>query len=107
VYIEFESVRQIAEVYLNGQKVGTHKSGFTPFGFDLTPFLKSGQPNVMAVMVDNRYQVDITSEARIAASQRSGNPTGQRDGGPSGGVVGGGSLAHMTEALNRDIPESV
>jgi beta-galactosidase len=58
VYIEFEAVRQVAEVYLNGHKLGTAKSGFTPFGFDLTPHLKIGQDNVLAVMVDNRFQKD-------------------------------------------------
>src|SRR3954463_7450978 len=37
VFIEFEAVRQVADVYLNGKKLGTCKTGFTPFGFDLTP----------------------------------------------------------------------
>src|SRR5437868_2118075 len=40
VYIEFESVRQVAEVYLNGKLLGTSKTGFLPFGFDLTPGLR-------------------------------------------------------------------
>jgi len=31
VFIEFEAVRQIGEVHLNGQLLGTHKTGFTPF----------------------------------------------------------------------------
>ncbi|HEY8994581.1 MAG TPA: DUF4982 domain-containing protein, partial [Lacunisphaera sp.] len=47
-----------AEVYLNGTKLGTAKGGFTPFGFDLTPHLKIGAPNVLAVMVDNRFMKD-------------------------------------------------
>ncbi len=42
VYIEFEGVRQVAEVYLNGQLLGVSKTGFTPFGFDLTPHLRFG-----------------------------------------------------------------
>src|SRR5882672_7742154 len=58
VFIEFEAVRQIAEVYLNGEKLGTAKTGFTPFGFDLTPHLKVGATNVLAVMVDNRFMKD-------------------------------------------------
>src|SRR5436190_1969642 len=32
VYIEFEAVRQIAEVYLNGVALGTNRTGFIPFG---------------------------------------------------------------------------
>src|SRR5258708_7282420 len=35
VYIEFEAVRQVAEIYLNGKLLGVSKTGFTPFGFDL------------------------------------------------------------------------
>src|SRR5450759_3963243 len=51
VFIEFEAVRQVAEVYLNGAKLGVAKTGFTPFGFDLTPHLKIGAANVLAVLV--------------------------------------------------------
>ena len=40
VFIEFEAVRQVAEVYLNGELLGVSKTGFTPFGFDLTPQLQ-------------------------------------------------------------------
>ncbi|HKB56595.1 MAG TPA: beta galactosidase jelly roll domain-containing protein, partial [Lacunisphaera sp.] len=58
VFIEFEAARQVAEVYLNGALLGTAKTGFTPFGFDLTPHLKFGAPNVVAVMVDNRFMKD-------------------------------------------------
>ena len=58
VFIEFEAVRQVAEVYLNGVKLGTAKGGFTPFGFDLTPHLNLGAVNVVAVMADNRFQKD-------------------------------------------------
>ena len=58
VFIEFEAARQVAEVYLNGEKLGTAKGGFTPFGFDLTPHLKIGAPNVLAVMADNRFMKD-------------------------------------------------
>jgi len=58
VFIEFEAVRQVAEVYLNGKLLGTAKGGFTPFGFDLTPHLKPGASNVLAVMSDNRFMKD-------------------------------------------------
>jgi beta-galactosidase len=58
VFVEFEAVRQIAEVWLNGVHLGTAKGGFTPFGFDLTPHLRFDAPNVLAVMADNRFQRD-------------------------------------------------
>ena len=41
VFIEFEAARQVAEVYLNGKLLGVSKTGFIPFGFDLTPQLRS------------------------------------------------------------------
>jgi beta-galactosidase len=58
VFIEFEAVRQVAEVYLNGHYLGACKNGFIPFGFDLTPHLRFGGPNVLAVMCDNRFMKD-------------------------------------------------
>ena len=58
VFIEFEAARQVAEVYLNGRLLGVSKTGFTPFGFDLTPHLQVGGRNVVAVMVDNRFMKD-------------------------------------------------
>jgi beta-galactosidase len=58
VFIEFEGVRQIAEVHVNGVRLGVHKTGFTPFGFDLTPHLRVAQTNVLAVMADNRFMTD-------------------------------------------------
>ncbi|HUB65938.1 MAG TPA: DUF4982 domain-containing protein [Candidatus Methylacidiphilales bacterium] len=56
VIIEFEAARQVAEVYLNGHFLGKSENGFMPFGFDLTSYLHFGtQPNVLAVMCDNRF----------------------------------------------------
>ena len=58
VFIEFQAVRQIGEVYLNGHLLGVCKTGFTPFGFDLTRHLRWDGPNVLAVMCDNRFMKD-------------------------------------------------
>lgn len=57
VLIEFEGVRQAAEVYINGVKlVGKSENGFIPFGYELTQHLYYGdKENVLAVMVDNRF----------------------------------------------------
>jgi beta-galactosidase len=63
VFIEFEAVRQVAEVYCNGKLLGTSKTGFIPFGFDLTACLHSGN-NVIAVMADNTFTQE-TDMARI------------------------------------------
>jgi len=52
--IHFDGVYQNADVWLNGHHLGNHPYGYTPFYYDLTPFLKpSGQENVLAVRVRN------------------------------------------------------
>ncbi|RXP55109.1 DUF4982 domain-containing protein [Lutibacter sp. HS1-25] len=59
VYIEFESVRQIADVYVNGKYLGQNQTGFIPFGYDLTPYLNFGdKENVIAVKVNNDRNSD-------------------------------------------------
>ena len=101
VYIEFEAVRQVAEVYLNGELLGVSKTGFTPFGFDLTPHLKFGGPNVLAVMCDNRFMKDPNDPNAIEASNKSGASSSKKDVGP------GGSLAELSAKVNSKIPEEI
>src|SRR5690606_18611213 len=57
VFIEFEGVRQAADVYINGTKLaGKYENGFIPFGYDLTPHVHFGdEENVLAIMVDNTF----------------------------------------------------
>jgi beta-galactosidase len=47
----FDGVYDGAEVFVNGQRVGYHESGFTAFDMDVTKALKPGQRNLMAVRV--------------------------------------------------------
>jgi beta-galactosidase len=56
VSVEFDGVYMNATVYLNGHALGTHPNGYTSFAFDLSPYLFSGKPNVLAVRVDNSEQ---------------------------------------------------
>ncbi|WP_114781811.1 glycoside hydrolase family 2 protein [Botryobacter ruber] len=56
VYLEFEGVRQAAEVYLNGKHLGTHENGAMAFGFDVTDLIKPGADNVVAVRIDNNWR---------------------------------------------------
>ncbi len=51
VRLRFEGVNNSAQVWVNGHEVGYHESGFTVFEFDVTPHLKFGQPNTIAVRV--------------------------------------------------------
>ena len=57
VYIEFDGVHQRSEVWLNGRSLGFRPNGYISFRYDLTPYLRAtGQPNVLAVRVDNSAQ---------------------------------------------------
>ncbi|MGB5434630.1 MAG: glycoside hydrolase family 2 TIM barrel-domain containing protein [Maribacter sp.] len=53
VYLYFEAVNYEAIVYLNGERVGTHTGGYTPFQFEVTDKLKEGN-NFVVVKVDNK-----------------------------------------------------
>jgi beta-glucuronidase len=57
VFIYFGAINYIAEVYLNGEKLGRHEGGFTPFNFEITGKLHE-QDNFLIVKVDNSRQVD-------------------------------------------------
>lgn len=52
-FLYFGAANHEANVFLNGQFVGTHVGGFTPFNFEVTNKLKEGN-NSLIVRVDNR-----------------------------------------------------
>lgn len=53
VRLKFEAVFYLARVWLNGQYLGQHEGGYTPFEFDVTSLVKYGDTNIVAVEVDN------------------------------------------------------
>ncbi len=53
VFVEFKSVLQKAEVFINGIYLGKNSMSATAFGFDLSPYVKFGNDNVLAVKVSN------------------------------------------------------
>ncbi len=50
--LKFEAVQHVAEIFCNGELLGTHKGGFSTFFVDVTESLKPGK-NVVAVCADN------------------------------------------------------
>ena len=54
--VYFEGVYMNSEVFINGVSLGVHPYGYTSFQYDLTPHLKYGADNVIAVRVDNSQQ---------------------------------------------------
>ena len=57
LFVYFGAANYQADVYLNGQKVGQHEGGFTPFNFEITELVQSGG-NFLIVKVDNKRRRD-------------------------------------------------
>lgn len=51
VILHFGAVDWLSEIYVNGQKVGSHEGGYDPFSFDITSFLISGQKQEITIGV--------------------------------------------------------
>ena len=54
IRLDFDGVYMNSTVYINGEELGTHPYGYTPFSFDLTDHIKFGEENVIAVKVDHK-----------------------------------------------------
>ena len=46
-------------VWINGERLGEYKGGYTPFSFELTPHLDFDGENLLAVDVDSTERPDI------------------------------------------------
>jgi beta-glucuronidase len=53
LFLYFEASNYKTEVYLNGEKLGTHVGGFTPFNFEITHLINK-KDNYVIVKVDNK-----------------------------------------------------
>ncbi len=51
VLLHFGAVDQIAEVWLNGSKIGSHEGGYLPFTVDVTNAVEPSKENVLVVKV--------------------------------------------------------
>lgn len=58
VYIYFGGVYNNSEVFINGKWVGKRPNGYISFMYDLTPYIKFGRKNVIAVRVDHSDDAD-------------------------------------------------
>ncbi len=52
VWLNFQAVDWSTEVWLNGQKVGSHTGGYTAFAFNITPYLKKGKQELVVKVLD-------------------------------------------------------
>jgi hypothetical protein len=62
VNLEFDGVFQVAEVFVNGKRVGEHRGGYTGFTVDITDAMRSGN-NVVAVRVNNNWDAQLAPRA--------------------------------------------
>ncbi|HQU74960.1 MAG TPA: glycoside hydrolase family 2, partial [Calditrichia bacterium] len=58
VYIYFEGVYNKSEVFINGKWLGKRPNGYISFLYELTPYLKWGEKNTLAVRVDHIESAD-------------------------------------------------
>jgi len=89
--LRFEAVFYLARVWLNGQYLGEHEGGYTPFEFDVTGVAQPGVTNVIAVQVDNKRGQD-----RLPATLR---PDWSYDWWNYGGIVRDVSLLLSSRAF--------
>lgn len=56
IYIDFDGIYWNSKVWINGHLLGERPNGYISFRYDLTPYIKVGERNVIAVRVDNSKQ---------------------------------------------------
>jgi beta-glucuronidase len=57
LFVYFGAANYFADVYLNGEKIGQHEGGFTPFNFEITRLVRD-TGNFLVVKVDNKRRRD-------------------------------------------------
>jgi len=67
VFLRFNSVNYLADVWLNGEKIGSHEGGHLPFLFELTG-RSIKQDNRLVVRVDGRLASDRVPPGNVTGS---------------------------------------
>ncbi len=71
VRLNFGAVDFETEVYVNGKSAGTHRGGYEPFQYDITPYLISSGPQELIVRV-----LDATDDAGEPRGKQTLHPGG-------------------------------
>ncbi len=69
--LNFGAVDYEAQVFVNGQSVGTHTGGYEQFSYDISPYLKAGGPQELIVRV-----FDPTEKGGQPRGKQTTNPGG-------------------------------
>ncbi len=59
VFLKFEGVATVAELYINGVFAGNHKGGYSAFTIEISKLLKFGEDNEILLKVDNSSRPDV------------------------------------------------
>jgi hypothetical protein len=70
LFVEFEGVSQRADVWCNGRKLGTHFGSSAPFLVGITPHVRPGGKNTLAVQADNTNEACRGGAGRGVPGQR-------------------------------------
>jgi len=74
VFVDFDGVMMVADVYVNGHLACSHRGGYVGFSIDVTPWLhkRTGADNVLAVRVDSHLHPDIPPCGKVMDYQTFG-----------------------------------
>ncbi len=64
--LRFGAVDYLADVYVNGQKAGSHEGGYLPFEFDVTGLLRAGENQVAVRVADPGTKPDEVEGIKYA-----------------------------------------
>ena len=59
LFLRFNGVQSVADVFLNGRHIGDHFGGYTAFTFEITENVSYGFNNSLLVVVGNTYRNDV------------------------------------------------
>ena len=63
-------------IWLDGNFIGSHKGGYIPFSFDLSPYLKYGRDQNLVIRVDDDTGPESNREFTLQGKQAYGNARG-------------------------------
>jgi beta-galactosidase len=59
IFVDFEGAMTATTVWINGQRLGEYKGGYTPFSFELTDHVSFDGDNLLALDVDSTERPDV------------------------------------------------
>jgi len=59
LFIKFDGVNTVSNIFVNGKHIGEHRGGYTAFVFEITDDVKFGEENILQVRVSNALQLDV------------------------------------------------